>query len=178
MGSTPLYDIPRKLSCQLCSFTNRTKGIFLNKKGITNLLPHQRKALSTFMYNHKLLIYQCNKHLDPSITETKVYVSQAIGEHLSDHITRHLLNTETVKPTRSKFAGKMNISNRACKVTDTHATKKTTYRVRAKNKTLTSFIPGNQTTTPPMKNTNNVFQWKPSLPHWGMFLPTATTSRQ
>ena len=122
------------------------KCLLPNKKGHLNLLTHQCKPLSTLVYHHDFIIFQCDNNLGPYIIRNEVYISQSISKSLSYHYIYHLLTHETKKTQSSKFAEKLHIHHQVCKVTDTHAIKITVYRVRGKYNTFPIFIPDDQTT--------------------------------
>ena len=48
----------------------------------TNLLPFQRRALSTLAQQTDVLVVNCDKNLGPAIIDTSTYINRAFSNHL------------------------------------------------------------------------------------------------
>ena len=75
--------------------------LFKTRKGKTNLLPHQQRALDTLQQQNIFLIVPCDKNLGPAIIERHDYLKIAMRDHLLDTTTYKLLNPSEIE----RFAG-------------------------------------------------------------------------
>ena len=71
--------------------------LFKTRKGKTNLLPHQHRALSTLQQQDTFLIVPCDKNSGPAIIERHVYFKIAMRDHLNDTTTYKLLNPSEIE---------------------------------------------------------------------------------
>ena len=71
--------------------------LFKTRKGKTNLLPHQQRALSTLQQQDTFLIVPCDKNLGPAIIERHDYLKIAMRDHLTDTTTYKLLNPKEIE---------------------------------------------------------------------------------
>ena len=67
--------------------------MFKTRKGKTNLLPHQQRALQMLQQQQTFLIILCDKNLGPAIIECHDYLKIAMRDHLSDTTTYKFLTT-------------------------------------------------------------------------------------
>ena len=65
---------PVALEEQLSRFSKEMGTLFKTRKGKTNLLPHQQRALSTLHQQDTFLIVPCDKNLGPAIIERHDYL--------------------------------------------------------------------------------------------------------
>ena len=72
--SPPHWAVPRPVSCRLESFTANVKTLFVKRRGRTNLLPYQRRALNWLATQDDFIIATCDKNLGPAIIEKAEYV--------------------------------------------------------------------------------------------------------
>ena len=80
---------------RLSRFTALNK-LFKTRKGKTNLLPHQHRALRTLQQQQTFLIVPCDKNLGPTIIECHDYLKIAMRDHLSDTTTYKPLTTSEI----------------------------------------------------------------------------------
>ena len=90
---------PVALEEQLSRFSKEMGNLFKTRKGKTNLLQHQRRALSTLQQQDTFLIVPCNKNLGPAIIECHDYLKIAMRDHLNDTTTYKLLNPSEIECT-------------------------------------------------------------------------------
>ena len=81
----PRWEFPEaQLNPRLQDFASRMKKLFRPRKGITNLLPHQQRALDDLQAQDELLVVPCDKNLGPAIIERDVYIQLIMDDHLND----------------------------------------------------------------------------------------------
>ena len=90
---------PVALEERLSRFSKEMGNLFKTRKGKTNLLPHQRCALSTLQQQDTFLIVPCDKNLGPAIIEHHDYLKIAMRDHLNNTTTYKLLNPSEIKHT-------------------------------------------------------------------------------
>ena len=78
---------PIALEERLTCFSSALNKLFKTRKGKTNLLPHQHRALRTLQQQQTFLIVPCDKNLRPAIIERHDYLKIAMRDHLSDTTT-------------------------------------------------------------------------------------------
>ena len=78
---------PIALEERLSRFSSALNELFKTRKGKTNLLPHQHRALRTLQQQQMFLIVLCDKNLGPTIIERHDYLKIAMRDHLSDTTT-------------------------------------------------------------------------------------------
>ena len=97
MGTPPHWSIPPvALEERLSRFSGALKKLFKTRKGITNLLPHQHRALRMLQQQQMFLIVPCDKNLRPAIIERHDYLKIAMRDHLSDITTYKSLSTSEI----------------------------------------------------------------------------------
>ena len=85
-GNLLIFSITRKYTNKY-SLSNPTSLCFSRKKkGKSNLLPHQKRALSWLHSQDSFLIVSCNKNLGPAIIKTEAYLKMAWQDHFQDTI--------------------------------------------------------------------------------------------
>ena len=90
---------PVALEEWLSRFSKEMGNLFKTRKGKTNLLPRQRRTLSTLQQQDTFLIVPCDKNLGPAIIERHDYLKIAMRDHLNDTTTYKLLNPSEIKCT-------------------------------------------------------------------------------
>ena len=88
---------PVALEERLSRFSKEMGTLFKTRKGKTNLLPHQQRALSTLQKQDTFLIVPCDKNLGPAIIERHDYLKIAMRDHVNDTTTYKLLNPSEIK---------------------------------------------------------------------------------
>ena len=88
---------PVALEERLSRFSKEMGTLFKTRKGKTNLLPHQQRALSTLQQQDTFLIVPCDKNLGPAIIEHQDYLKIAIRDHLNDTTTYKLVNPSEIE---------------------------------------------------------------------------------
>lgn len=91
------FPFPRELPRRIAKFTAHLKSLVKKTKCRSNLLSHQRKALSYLRTQTDLLIVQCDKNLGPAVIERDEYIKLAFKDHLNDNRTY-----ERLTPTRAR----------------------------------------------------------------------------
>ena len=81
---------------RLTRFSSALNKLFKTRKGKTNLLPHQHRALRTLQQQQTFLIVPCDKNLGPAIIEHHDYLKIAMRDHLSDTTTYKSLTTSEI----------------------------------------------------------------------------------
>ena len=92
----PHWTIPPILEERLTRFSSALNKLFKMRKGKTNLLPHQHRALRTLQQQQTFLIVPCDKNLGPAIIERHDYLKIAMRDHLSDTTTYKSLTTSEI----------------------------------------------------------------------------------
>ena len=96
-GHPPHWTIPPvALEECLSRFSRALNKLFKTRKGKTNLLPHQHRALRMLQQQHTFLIVPCDKNLGPAIIERHNYLKIAMRDHLSDTTTYKSLSTSEI----------------------------------------------------------------------------------
>ena len=88
---------PIALEEHLSRFSQALGTLFKTRKGKTNLLPHQHRALRTLQKQQTFLIIRCNKNLGPSIIECHDYLKIAMRDHLNDTTTYKSLSSSEME---------------------------------------------------------------------------------
>ena len=79
----------------LSRFSQALGKLFKTRKGRTNLLPHQQRALRILQQQQIFLIIPCDKNLGPVITKCHDYLKIAMQDHLNDTTTyKSLMSSE------------------------------------------------------------------------------------
>ena len=92
---------PVALDERLSRFSKEMGTLFKTRKGKTNLLPHQQRALDTLQQQNIFLIVPRDKNVGPAIIERHDYLKIAMRDHLLDTKTYKLLNQSEIE----RFAG-------------------------------------------------------------------------
>jgi hypothetical protein len=80
----PPWTYPKKLLQErMDAMDSKLKSLFKARKGKTNLLAHQSRALKALQNQQDFIIAACDKNLGPAIIETEDYIKLAIRDHLS-----------------------------------------------------------------------------------------------
>ena len=87
---------PIALEERLSRFSSALNKLFKTRKGKTNLLPHQHRAIRTLQQQQTFLIVPCDKNLGPAIIERHDYLKIAMRDHLSDTTTYKSLSTSEI----------------------------------------------------------------------------------
>ena len=87
---------PVALEERLTRFSSALNKLFKTRKGKTNLLPHQHRALRMLQQQQMFLIVPCDKNLGPAIIERHDYLKIAMRDHLSDTTTYKSLTTSEI----------------------------------------------------------------------------------
>jgi hypothetical protein len=77
----------RQLEERMTEMDKRLASMFKKRRGKTNLLPHQQRALLLLKQQQDFLIVPCDKNLGPAIIETEDYMRIAFRDHLNDRST-------------------------------------------------------------------------------------------
>lgn len=94
--SPPNWTYPKfLLEERIGNFSDTLSKKFHRRRGKSNLLPHQRRALSHLMQQKDFLIAPCDKNLGPAIIETDDYLRIAFRDHLNDTKTYQSLSDTT-----------------------------------------------------------------------------------
>ena len=93
MDTTTLDDTPNRTRGTSITFLRCPQQIFKTRKGKTNLLPHQHRALRMLQQQQIFLIVPCDKNLGPAIIERHDYLKIAMRDHLSNTTTYKSLST-------------------------------------------------------------------------------------
>ena len=105
---TPLHWVipPVALKEHLSCFSGALNKLFKTRKGKTNLLPHQHRALRMIQQQQTFLNVPCDKNLGPAITEQHDYLKIAMRDHLSDKTTYKSLSTSEINRYSSEIKNK------------------------------------------------------------------------
>ena len=87
MDAPTLDNPPIALEERLSRFSDALNKMFKTRKGKTNLLPHQQRALQMLQQQQIFLIVPCDKNLGPAIIECHDYLKIAMRDHLKDMTT-------------------------------------------------------------------------------------------
>ena len=87
---------PVALEERLSRFSTALNKLFKTRKGKTNLLPHQHRALRMLQLQQMFRIVPCDKNLGPAIIERHDYLKIAMRDHLSDTTTYKSLSTSQI----------------------------------------------------------------------------------
>ena len=87
---------PVALEERLSRFSTVLNKLFKTRKGKTNLLPHQHRALRMLQQQQTFVIAPCDKNLGPAIIECHDYLEIAMRDHLSDTTTYKSLSTSEI----------------------------------------------------------------------------------
>ena len=87
---------PAALEERLSRFSTALNKLFKTRKGKTNLLPHQHRALRMLQQQQMFLIIPCDKNLGPAIIERHDYLKIVMRDHLSDTTTYKSLSTSEI----------------------------------------------------------------------------------
>lgn len=91
--SPPYWTFPKRIVDErLNAFADQMKKIFKLRRGRTNLLPHQHRALQSLQQQRDFLIVPCDKNLGPAIIQTEDYLKIAFRDHLNDRTTYKCLS--------------------------------------------------------------------------------------
>ena len=94
---TPTLDNPPvALEECLSRFSTALNQLFKTRKGKTNLLPHQQRALRILQQQQTFLIVPCDMNLGPAIIERHDYLKIAIRDYLSNTTTYKSLTTSEI----------------------------------------------------------------------------------
>ena len=96
MDTPTLDNPPVALEERLSRFSTALNKLFKTRKGKTNLLPHQHRALRMLQQQQTFLIIPCDKNLGPAIIEHHDYLKIAMRDHLSDTTTYKSLSTSEI----------------------------------------------------------------------------------
>ena len=96
MDTTTLDHPPVALEERLSRFSTALNKLFKTRKGKTNLLPHQHRALCRLQQQQTFLIVPCDKNLGPAIIECTDYLKIAMRDHLSNITTYKSLSTSEI----------------------------------------------------------------------------------
>lgn len=89
----PHWTFPsQQLNPRLDDFEAAMKKLFKPKRGKTNLLPHQRRALDFLQTQNDLLVVPTDKNLGPAIIERDRYIRLIMSDHLHNTATYKRLN--------------------------------------------------------------------------------------
>jgi hypothetical protein len=81
----PKHMVPKAIPHRLKAFKACLKAKFSRRRRAkSNLLPHQRRALSWLRQQKSLLVVQCDKNLGPAVIERTEYIKFAFKDHLDD----------------------------------------------------------------------------------------------
>ena len=94
---------PIALEERFSRFSTALNKLFKTRKGKTNLLPHQHRALRTLQQHQRFLIVPCDKNLGPAIIEHHNYLKITMRDHLSDTTTYKSLTTNEIN-VQKRFA--------------------------------------------------------------------------
>jgi len=84
----PKHLVPKAIFHRLKAFKASLKAKFSRgRRAKSNLLPHQRQALSWLRQQQTLLVVQCDKNLGPAVIERSEYIKFAFKDHLDDDTT-------------------------------------------------------------------------------------------
>ena len=97
---------PVALKERLSRFSGALNKLFKTRKGKTNLLPHQHRALRMLQQQQTFLIVPCDKNLGPAITERHDYLKNELRDHLSDTTTYKSLSTSEINRYSSEIENK------------------------------------------------------------------------
>ena len=93
----PHWTIPLiALEERLSRFSSALNKHFKTRKGKTNRLPNQHRAIRTLQQQQTFLIVPCDKNLGPTINERHDYLKIAMRDHLSDTTTYKSLTTSEI----------------------------------------------------------------------------------
>jgi hypothetical protein len=91
----PLTMINYNLQIRVNNFITKLNSIFKKRRTRSNMLPHQRRILSSFRKNNTHIVMNADKNLGPCIIEREQYIKRALQDHLLDGTTyRQLTSTQ------------------------------------------------------------------------------------
>ena len=71
----PHWAVPRPVSRRLDNFTSAIQTLYVKRRGRTNLLPYQKRALAWLATQDDFIIATCDKNLGPAIIEKAEYIA-------------------------------------------------------------------------------------------------------
>ena len=83
---------PVVMTKRIDNFSKTLGNLFKRRKGKTNLLPYQTRALKQLQQQQDFLICPCDKNLGPAIIERDDYIKIAMKDHLLDGRTYRRLS--------------------------------------------------------------------------------------
>ena len=93
----PHWTIPHvTLEERLSRFSGALNKLFKTRKGKTNLLPHQDRALQMLEQQQTFLIVPNDKNVGPAIIQRHDYLKNAMRDQLSDTTTYKSLSTSEI----------------------------------------------------------------------------------
>ena len=87
---------PVALEERLSRFSTALNKLFKTRKGKTNQLPHQHRALRMLQQQQTFLIAPCDTNLGPAIIGRHDYLKIAMRDHHSDTTTYKSLSTSEI----------------------------------------------------------------------------------
>ena len=96
MDTPTLDNPPIALEEHLSRFSTALYKLFKTRKGKTNLLSHQHRALRMLQQQQTFLIVPCDKNLGPAIIEQHDYLKIAMRDHPSNTTTYKSLSTSEI----------------------------------------------------------------------------------
>ena len=85
------WQLNREVLDRGSNFIHKAKKLFMKRRGRSNLLPLQRRALAALQTHDKYIVCNCDKNLGPALIERDRYISEVLN-HLSDTSTYEKLD--------------------------------------------------------------------------------------
>ena len=100
------YMIPPDVISRGTQFLENTKQLFKKRRGRSNLLPTQKRALDYLQKQSEYIVCTCDKNLGPALIERKRYISEVLT-HLSDTNTYERLDPSSKDIVTSRIKKKV-----------------------------------------------------------------------
>ena len=96
------WQVATEVKRRLRDFSGAIAPIFRKRRGRSNLLSHQLRALRALASSKELIVLLCDKNLGPAVIETSVYIRRCLDDHLLDESTYRRL-TQRAADTRRRM---------------------------------------------------------------------------
>jgi len=102
----PLGSIPPEIDTRLYNFFKLMRGIFIKRRGVTNLLPFQHRLMAWLKKHKQWIIANTDKNLGPCAIELAQYIMDALT-HLNDDSTYAILSEHEAKAEAQRLYGEI-----------------------------------------------------------------------
>jgi hypothetical protein len=92
----PPWAVPRLVSTRFANFQSDVKTLFVKRRGRTNLLPYQKRALNWLATQDEFVIVTCDKNLGPAIIEKAEYIAMCKKLLTDDRVYTQLTHADAI----------------------------------------------------------------------------------